>query len=532
VKKNSFLNPAPLFVEIGQDSLRAVRENDRVELPLQREPDGRLTSACKSETVAALKKFLNAKGWQPRARAICAICAIGSRGVSLRRLSLPAGTKEEFHQRLLLQIEGEFPLSPDELAWGSQPLGGSPANGAAARQELLVVAVKKEVVADYEEMLRACGTEPVFTLAAMARRNLCAEPGQDFAILEIGKSQSELTVFEKGVPAGSRIIFWGGENPSGPPDARVDALAQSIKAGVAGTKLFVSGSGVSEEFAARLGNSLSNGCRCERLNVAPGGGGSAAISGLQKFSERNADPSLLIRVEQKSATATSLTAVDLKKWGLRAGVLAVALLLLPFAEALVLKPHLAKKVAAFKAEAERLKVVDRELDFLRYLKASQPPYLDALYVLSKAVQQGNRLDSLSFNSKGDVSLRGSFRDGQQVADFRTKLIDSGFFANVTVEEQVPTPDRQKVNVRISAQEKNATQLQSVSVGPTADEIAKNAKATPPGGMPSGAMPPGMMPSGMMPPGAIPMSALPPGVMPPGVSPVPPNPTPASRKETN
>lgn len=517
MKKNSFLNPAPLFVEIGQDSLQAVRENDRVELPLERQPDGRLTPACKSETGEALKKFLNAKSWQPRAHAIC---AIGSRGVSLRRLSLPAGTKEEFHQRLLLQIEGEFPLSPDELAWGSQPLGRSPLNGAAARQELLVAAVKKEIVADYEEMLRACGTEPVFTLAAMARRNLCAEPGQDFAMLEIGKAQSELTVFEKGVPAGSRIIFWGGENPSGPPDSRVDALAQSIKAGLAGTKLFVSGNGVSEDFATRLGNSLSNGCRCERLNVAPSGGGSAAISGLQKFSERNADPSLLIRVEQKSATVNSLTAVDLKKWGMRAGVLAAALLLLPFAEALVLKPQLAKKVAAFKAEAARLTVVDRELDFLRYLKASQPPYLDALYVLSKAVQQGNRLDSLSFNSKGDVSLRGSFRDGQQVADFRTKLIDSGFFANVTVEEQVP--DRQKVNVRISAQEKSATQLLSVSVGPTADEIAKNAKAAP-----SGAMPPGMMP-----PGAIPVGALPPGVMPPRVLSAPPGPPPGSRKETN
>ena len=36
--------------------------------------------------------------------------------------------------------------------------------------------------------------------------------------------------------------------------------------------------------------------------------------------------------------------------------------------------------------------------------------------------------------------------------------DSGFFANVTVEEQTPTPDRQRVNVRISAQEKPLARL--------------------------------------------------------------------------
>jgi hypothetical protein len=498
VKNISFLNPPPLFVEIGQGWLKASHENDGVELPLERQPDGRLTGPCKEKTAAALKKFLKAKSWQPRARAFC---AIGSRGVSLRRLVLPAGTKEEFHRRLLLQIEGEFPLSPDELAWGCQQLGGSPPDGALVKQELLLAAIKKEVVADYEEMLRGCGAEPVFTLAAMARRNLCAVSLNDFTMLDIGNGQSELTVYEKGVPTSSRIVFWGGEDLSGPADARLDSLAQTIKGSLTGTKLFVSGNGITEDFTARLANALGKGWQCERLNVVQRGGGSAAISGLQKFTEQGGEPSLLIRVEQKSAATIGLAALDLKKWGIRVGLLVAGLLLLPYVEALLLRPHLAKKVAAFNAEVVRLKVVDRELDFLRYLKSSQPPYLDALYVLSKSVSPGNRLDSLSLNSHGDVSLRASFRDGQQVADFRTKLIDSGFFANVTVEEQVPTPDRQKVNVRISAQEKPAAQLQSLSVGPTADEIAKNGKTTQP------------------------------GALPPGVSPAPPNLLPAARKET-
>ena len=386
MKKISFLNPPPLYVEIGQGWLKAIHENDGVELPLERQPDGQLTVPCKEKIIAALKFFLKAKSWQPRARAFC---AIGSRGVSLRRLSLPAGTKEEFHQRLLLQIEGEFPLSPDELAWGSQMLGGAHPNGAVAKQELLVAAVKKEVVTDYQEILRACGTEPVFTLTAVARRNLCADSLNDFTMLDIGGGHSELTVFEKGVPASSRIVFWGGENPAGPADATMDTLAQTIRGSLKGTKLFVSGNGIAEDFTARLTGSLGHVCQCEPLKVEPRGGSSAAISGLQKFTAQGRDPSLLIRVEQKGGNTTGLAEQDLKKWGIRAGLLVGALLLLPYVEALLLKPHLAKKVAAFKVEAARLTVIDRELDFLRDLKASQPPYLDALYIFSKSAPPGS-----------------------------------------------------------------------------------------------------------------------------------------------
>jgi hypothetical protein len=490
VKKISFLNPPEIFIEIGPNSLKAIRENDGVELPLERQPDGRLTTSCKEKIIASLKIFLQAKSWQPRARAVC---AIGARGVSLRKLSLPAGAKEEFHKRLLLQIESEFPLPPDELAWGWRQLGeAKPSNGTMARSELLVAAVKKEIVADYQEILNACGANPVFTLAALARNTLCPQPPQSYAMLDIGGSQSELTGFEKNVPTVSRIIFWGGENFPGAADAKLDALAQTIKSSLTATKLFISGNKISEDFASRLAKFLGDGWQCERLEVAGGEGRSAAISGLKKFAEQEGTPPLVIRVKQTSGT-TNLATPDVKKWATRAVWLLAALILLPYAEAFLLKSHLAKKVSAFKAEAARLTVIDRELDFLQYLKSSQPPYLDALFVFSKSAPPGTKFDALSLDSHGVVSLRGSFRDGQQVADFRGKLIDSGFLANVTVEEQTPSPDHQKVNVRITAQENPAVQLQSLAIGPTAEEIekAKSKPAAQPGMMPSGisAMPP-------------------------------------------
>src|SRR5215468_8968998 len=110
------VNPARYFVDIGQDSVRAFDGVRGLELPLERLADGKLTEACKQNLIGELQKFIAHKPWQPRPRAYCAITA---RGVSLRRLSLPAGGKEQLQRMLPLQIEREFPLSPDQLAWGT-----------------------------------------------------------------------------------------------------------------------------------------------------------------------------------------------------------------------------------------------------------------------------------------------------------------------------------------------------------------------------------------------------------------------------
>lgn len=483
MKTVSLLNAPTVYVEIGPDSLKARHGTEQTEAPLERGPDGRLTASGKEKALATLKSFLKTRSWLPRSRAWC---AINSRGVSLRRLSIPGGNREEFHQRLLLQIEAEFPLSPDELAWGSQPLGPQkPMNGTLERQDLLVAAVKKEVLADYDELLRACGLEPVFLLTATARRSLVNQPADSFAMLDVGPRQSELTIFENSVPAASRIVFWEGKDAANPSNAEVDTLAQSIKAGLPRTTLYLSGTGLSKDFTERLAWSLGTGCKCERLDLPQSDSRFAALAGMQRLTATNSAPPLVIRMEQASAPAAATTVLDWKTWGQRIGLLLAAALLLPYVEALLLKPHLEKKVADFKVEAERLKVIDREKDFLETLKLSQPPYLDVLYVFSKSVPPGTRFDTLSLNSHGEVSLRCSFHDGQQVADFRNKLITSGFFTNVVVEEQSPTPDHQKVNVRISAQEKGAADLQLASARLTVDEPNKEGKPTMPGMPPTG-----------------------------------------------
>jgi hypothetical protein len=117
-------------------------------------------------------------------------------------------------------------------------------------------------------------------------------------------------------------------------------------------------------------------------------------------------------------------------------------------------------------------MIDREYRFLDYLKKNQPPYLDAVSIIANAAAAA-RFDSLSMNRRGDVALRGSMRDGQQVADFRSKLIHSGLFSTVVIEEQTPTPDRQKVIVRISAQWKPGASRESLSIESPVSDLDKS-----------------------------------------------------------
>lgn len=491
MKQISFGKSADLYVEISQDCLKALKDDHRLELPLERGPDGRLTAACREKLVSGLRAFAGKKPLQSRPRAYCAISAAG---VSLRRLVLPASARDEFDKVLLLQIEAEFPLSPDDLAWGWLPLETT----MAGKREVIVAAVRKEVIGEYRELLSMCDLTPVFTLAALARNFACPHPGGSHALLEAGGGRPEWIVIENGVPTTLRVLPAPGEV------SMLDSVPKAPGANLTGKTIYLTGA--KEQLAPDLARRLGRGSEC--LPLALENGSSAALAGLKKVVEQNGASKLLIFEERQNAPTVGFDAANpaLKPWLIRAAVLLCLALMLPYAEALLLKPFLAKKLAALKADRGRLGTIDREMDFLQSLKQSQPPYLDALFLLAKSAPSGTRFDTLAMDRQGLVSLHGTMQNGQQVTDFRSKLIVSGFFTNVSVDEQTPSPDRQKVTLRMTAHWKPPADLAKLAIGPTPEEIeqAKTNKDTGgpgalPAGMPPG-MPPGMMPQMIMMPG--------------------------------
>lgn len=490
MKELPFINSSQIFLEISYGWLKALRDNDGLEVPLERSTNGQLTDACKEKIAASLQIFLQRKSWQPRPRALCAITASG---LSLRRVTLPPAARDEFSKLLRLQIESEFPLSPDELAWGYRTL--SPvANGTPAKQELLVAAVKKDRIEEYASLLAAAGLNPVFTPATLARSYLCPQPIGTCVLLDVGQKQVEFVSFNNGIPLSIRTFPWGTEN-NGSADVQLDLVAKSI-GGPSGSKIYVTGSNSAPaDFIAAIRSRLPIGIQCEKLETVSSTGRTAAILGLKRASEENAGaPLMLLQAPTKPAALSSFkfTGPVPKQWAIRAAALLCALLVLPFVEAVLLKAHLAKKLSAVEANQDKLTAIDHEYDFLSFLKQNEPPYLDALYLLAKAAPPGTHLDSTAMNRRGEVALRGSMQNSQQVTDFRSKLMDTGFFERVTVDEQVPSPDHQKVNIRITAQWKPFQARAALAIGPTHDEIEKaktNATAQA-GGAPG--IPPGLM----------------------------------------
>ena len=119
------MNPARFFMEIGQDALKAFNGSAGLELPLERLANGRLTEACKNNLTFELQKFIDRKNWQPRARVFC---AIGARGVALRRLRLPGGLLGGAAPPAPTSDRKRIPRAP-----GSTRLGLATATGNADR---------------------------------------------------------------------------------------------------------------------------------------------------------------------------------------------------------------------------------------------------------------------------------------------------------------------------------------------------------------------------------------------------------------
>src|SRR5205823_4025315 len=66
---------------------------------------------------------------------------------------------------------------------------------------------------------------------------------------------------------------------------------------------------------------------------------------------------------------------ELRKYVRLAAVVAACCLCFPLAQAMILKPFLKHKLTSIKTDKERLGIIDRELNFLQFIKKTQPPYL-------------------------------------------------------------------------------------------------------------------------------------------------------------
>jgi hypothetical protein len=488
-----------VLMEIGDAVWSVVAGERTLELPLERQPSGRLTDACRNETTARLKEFLAAgHGSNP-----AALCAISARGVSLRRIQLPPSRAEDFASVLALQIEREFPLPPAQLAWGHQRLVGD-GQGVG----LMIAAVKREAVEDYATILTACGLEPVFTPGVFALGALAAGEG---TVLNIGRTGTELAAFEQGVPASIRVLPWGdeqllagltaqfggdsqtaslwfnrlvcGEVPPAEWPAEVSAavggaaecLAALLQRASPARSFRLAGEVARiDGFDSQLSRALGGGVVCEALPSGRQPANSGVLTALHKLVSSGAiDRLLTLRPGgQEAVVRASARPLD-RRWLALAAALAVGFFGLRYGGPLLRQPALETALVEAAAAKAALPAVDRELDFLRAIEKAQPAYLNGLVALADATPRGTRLESLRMNSRGEFAFSATLQNPQQANDLRTKLIDSGIFSNVVIEEQSPTPDQRQAKIRLRARWNPSSEVKS----PVLDRVAGTAPTT-------------------------------------------------------
>jgi hypothetical protein len=339
----------------------------------------------------------------------------------------------------MLQMEAQLPLSPNELEWGYMEIRGSTNPTGAGLRNFLVAAVKKEFVEDYIGIISTAGFTPHLTIAALARCSLSTETGRGFGFLEAGRKKSELTLVDEQGGVTIRVL------PSAKEKAEFSTTLLRTLGNSVDRKLYVSGS---EADSLDGDLRLLQPALASEVVDSSGPGRSAANLGVLHLIETGSNPLLL--GEEPAAEKPSRSHAAWK-WAAAAGLLLIVSLLLRYAEGTLYRGRISRKLAEVTRYKATLPQIDRELSFLNFIKTNQPPYLEAIAVVANAAPSGTRLDGLNLVRHGELSVRGSSMGNPKApGEFRAKLIDSGFFSHVVIEEQTPVDNGQKINFRLSA----------------------------------------------------------------------------------
>lgn len=477
------MTPPTATIEIARDFLQVFHAGKSLCIALERLDDGRLSPACREAVQLKLGSFFShASGVRASV-----LCALPANGAMLRVVGIPPCSDADLVRVLTLQVENELPVPPSELAWGYRVI---PQRAESPNiREALIAAVKRETVLHYQELLQSCGLEPVFTLGALVRATLVPKSEAQFAMLDIGVNQSELTLLNGGDARAVRMILWGEDVVTKivSSDVPMDTLATGANAspslemlrsaaellaarlpgkGLGQRLIFTGRAEWLGALAAQTMEVMDGRTVCEAYPVGSLWKMSPSIEALNRVADGTIQFPLLVLATEVQQPIKIRRLVSWH-WLARAAALLLVLLFLRWLEPVIQEKRLSSKLNALKTYRDSLPNVERELGFLQNIKTNQAPYLDTIAVLSRSAPQGVVMESFSMQRRGEISIRAGMRDATQLAEFRSKLVASGFFSTVVVEEQTPSPDNQKLTVRMTAQLRPQSQRK-----PLTDEASK------------------------------------------------------------
>ena len=158
--------------------------------------------------VDAIKELLSAQKVTTKE----VVISVSGSSVIIKRVSVADMTDEELAESIKWEAEQYIPFSIDDVNVDFQKLGAGAAEGQA---DVLLVAVKKDKINDYVNLVKEAGLEPVvmdvdaFALANMYELNYDVEAGTT-ALLNIGASVMNINILKDGASIFTRDITVGG----------------------------------------------------------------------------------------------------------------------------------------------------------------------------------------------------------------------------------------------------------------------------------------------------------------------------------
>lgn len=139
--------------------------------------------------------------------------AVAGHSVIVKKVNLPAMTREELEDQIQWEAEQYIPFDVNEVNLDFQILETSEGEG---QMDVLLVAAKKDLIDDYCQVISEAGLNPVaIDVAAFAVENAYEvnyelEPQGVVAIVNIGAQVVNINVVQDGIPAFTRDITTGG----------------------------------------------------------------------------------------------------------------------------------------------------------------------------------------------------------------------------------------------------------------------------------------------------------------------------------
>jgi type IV pilus assembly protein PilM len=207
----------PVALDIGSTYIKLVQLKESgksyslskfgmVQLPAEVIVEGAVMDA--NRVSEAIKELLAAQKVKTKEVTL----SVSGSSVIIKRVSIADMTDEELAESIKWEAEQYIPFSIDDVNVDFQKLGPGATEGQA---DILLVAVKKDKINDYVNLVKDAGLEPVvvdvdaFALANMHELSYEAETGIT-ALLNIGASVMNINILRDGVSIFTRDITVGG----------------------------------------------------------------------------------------------------------------------------------------------------------------------------------------------------------------------------------------------------------------------------------------------------------------------------------